>query len=240
MSILKSSLVLLMTVGVLSAKAQSADEVVNKHIAAIGGKDAIDKIKSISIEGEVAVMGQSFPSLTTIAVGKGFKSVVTVNGMEIIQVFTPEGGWAVNPFTGATAPAPITEDEKKLGPSRYNVGGPLYNYKEKGSTIELAGSDTMNGVKTIKLKLKESSGTETLFSLDPNTYYILKTETKGTINGQDIQAVTTFADYKKTDLGYVMPYTTNTSSQGFDVSITHSKVEFNKEVDPKIFEMPKS
>jgi outer membrane lipoprotein-sorting protein len=240
MSILKSSLILLMSAASLHVAAQTADDIINKHIAALGGKDAISKVKSMVIESDVNVMGQSFPSVTTMVTSKGYKNVTTVNGVEIIQCFTPDGGWSINPMMGATTPSPVSEDEKKLGSSRYDLGGPLYNYKEKGSTVELAGSDTVNGVKAIKLKVKDKNGFEIMMYLDPNTYYVLKEETKGTVNGQEMSAVTTFSDYKKTDIGYVMPYTTNTSTQGFDVTITHNKVEFNKDVDPKIFDMPKS
>jgi hypothetical protein len=240
MRILKLSMVMILAVSVMNATAQSVDEIVKKHIDAIGGKDAISKVKSISIEGEVAVMGQAFPTVTTIDVGKGYKNVTTVNGMEIIQCFTPGGGWSVNPLMGASAPAPVSEDERKVGASRFDIGGPLYNYKEKGNQLEVVASDTVNGIKTIRLKLHDSTGIETLISLDPTTYYILKMESKGMLNGQELTAVSTFSDYKKTDVGYVMAYTTNTSSQGFDVTITHQKIEFNKPVDPKIFEMPKS
>jgi len=240
MRILKSGLILLGVTTSLALHAQTADEIINKHIEAIGGKDVISKVKSIVIEGEVGVMGQTFPSTTTILVNKGFKNVTTVNGVEIIQCLTPDGGWSVNPMMGATSPTPVSDEEKKIGESRYDVGGPLYNYKEKGSTVELAGSDSVNGVKTIRLKLKDKNGMETLFSLDPKTYYVLKQETKGNFGGQDVTAITTFSDFKKTDIGYIMPFTTSASTQGFDVTITHNKIEFNKEIDPKIFEMPKS
>lgn len=238
MSILKSSLILLVSAASLHATAQSVDDIVNKHIQALGGTDAISKVKSIVIESDVSVMGQSFPSTTTIVVNKGFKSVTTVNGVEIIQCFTPDGGWSVNPMMGATTPTPVSDEEKKMGASRYDLGGPLFNYKEKGSTVELAGTDS--ATKAIKLKVKDKNGFETMMYLDPNTYYILKQETKGTFNGQEVNATTSFSDYKKTDVGYVMPYTMNTTTQGFDVTITHNKVDFNKDVDPKIFEMPKS
>ena len=240
MNIIKTSVALLLGAISFTANGQTVDDIVKKHIDAIGGTDVISKVKTIVIDGEVAVMGQSFPSTTTIVINKGFKNVTTVNGVEIIQCFTPDGGWMVNPMMGATSPTPVSEEEKKIGASRYDIGGPLFNYKEKGNTVELAGTDSVNGVKAIKLKVKDKNAIETTIYLDPQTYYIIKAESKGNVNGQDMVAVTTFSDYKKTDIGYVMPYITNTSTQGFDVTITHIKVEFNKDVDPKVFEMPKS
>ena len=240
MQILKSSLAMLLAVASLSVYAQTADEIVAKHIEAMGGKDAISKVKSLVIESEVSVMGQSFPSVTSIIVNKGFKNVTSVNGVEIIQCLTTDGGWSVNPMMGATTPTPMSEDEKKLGESRFDAGGPLFNYKEKGSTVELAGSDSVNGVKTTNLKVKDKNGTETILHLDPKTYYILKADSKGMVNGQEFVVTSTFSDFKKTDAGTVIPFVTNTSNQGLDIVITHTKVEVNKEIDPKIFEMPKS
>src|SRR6476660_1588857 len=204
MNIIKTSVALLLGVISFTANGQTVDDIVKKHIDAIGGTDVISKVKTIVIDGEVAVMGQSFPSTTTIVINKGFKNVTTVNGVEIIQCFTPDGGWMVNPMMGATSPTPVSEEEKKIGASRYDIGGPLFNYKEKGNTVELAGADSVNGVKAIKLKVKDKNAIETTIYLDPQTYYIIKAESKGNVNGQDMVAVTTFSHYKKTDIGYVM------------------------------------
>ena len=240
MKLLKSSLVLLLATAALSVNAQSVDDVVDKHIAAIGGKDAISKIKSMVIESEVSVMGQSFPSTTSILVNKGFKNVTTVNGMEIIQAFSTDTAWSVNPLMGASTPQGMSAEQKKLGASSYDVGGPLMNYKEKGSIVELTGSDSVNGVKAIKMKIKDKNNTETTMWLDPNTYYILKQEVKLTADGQEVVSTSTFSDFKKTESGMVMPFVTNTSNQGFDITITHTKIDFNKDIDPKIFDIPKS
>src|SRR5205807_5437420 len=99
--------------------------------------------------------GQSFPSVTSIVADKGFKTITTVNGSEIIQVVTPGGAWQLNPFAGATSPTAMSDDEKKYSGTPYVIGDPLVNYKEKGSTLELAGNDSVNGIKAIRLKLKD-------------------------------------------------------------------------------------
>jgi outer membrane lipoprotein-sorting protein len=239
MKLLKSSLGALLATAALAVNAQSVDDVVNKHITAIGGKDAISNIKSMTIESEVSVMGQSFPSSTSILVNKGFKNVTTVNGMEIIQAFSTDTAWSVNPLMGSTTPTGLSSEQKKMGASSYDVGGPLFNYKEKGNLVELAGNDSVNGMKAIKLKIKEKNGSETTMLLDPNTYYILKQEVKATVDGVEVMQASSFSDFKKTDSGLVMPFVTSTSNQGYEITITHTKIEFNKEIDPKIFELPK-
>ena len=224
----------------LNLFAQTADEIAAKHFNAMGGKEVFDKVKSVVMESEVSVMGQSFPSVTTILIDKGFKNVTTVNGMEIIQVHTPAASWMLNPMMGMTTPSPVDEDQRKMSPSTYEIGGPLYHYKERGGTLELAGNEDVNGVKTTKLKLKDTSGVEILFYIDPATYYIVREDVKGNIQGQEMTVTSNYSAFKKTDIGLVMPYVRSTTTQGFDVTITHNKIDFNKEVDPKIFEIPKS
>ena len=236
----KSIFVVLVALSPAVLKAQTADELVNKHIDAIGGKDAISKIKSMLIESEVSVMGQSLTSKTTIVADKGFKNVTTFNGVDIIQCVTPNGGWGVNPMMGSSTPDTLNEDQRKAIASAYEIGGPLYNYKEKGNSVELAGRETVNGVNAYKLKVKDKNGVEITYYLDPNTYYVIKQEAKLTMGGQEVTSTSSFSDFKKTDIGMTMPFTTTTSNMGLEFTINHTKVEFNKDIDPKVFEMPKS
>ena len=234
---LKFFCVALMLVGA-TVNAQTADEVINKHIAAIGGKDLIKSIKSQVVEADMSVMGSTLTSTSTIVVGKGFKNVANFNGQEIIQVVTPTSGWMINPLAGQTDPTPLPEDQVKAAQSAFDLGGDLFDYTAKGSKVELAGKEKVEGVDAIKLKLTNKEGKDIFYFLDPSTHYIIKRESTISAQGQDMTMVSTYSNHKKTDLGYVMPYTTVTN-QGFEITINVTKVVFNKEIDPKIFDMPK-
>ncbi|HYE54662.1 MAG TPA: hypothetical protein VD996_07460 [Chitinophagaceae bacterium] len=238
MKMLKSVFAGMLLLSSAYLQAQTVDEVIDKHIAAIGGKDVISKIKSQVVDADLSVMGSTLTSKTYILVGKGFRNEANFNGQEIIQVVTPTQGWMINPLQGMTDAQPLPEDQVKGAQSAFDLGGDLFNYKEKGSKAELAGNESVEGVNALKIKLTNKDGKVSTFFLDPNTYYVVKREATQEFNGQEMTTSSTFSNFKKTDIGYVMPFTT-VSQQGFEITINVTKVEFNKEIDPKIFDMPK-
>jgi hypothetical protein len=238
MKTVKSILAGMFLLGTVSLHAQTVDEIVSKHIAALGGKEVIASIKSIVIDADLSVMGSSLASKMTVLVGKGYKSEANFNGQDIIQAITPTAGWMLNPLAGSVDPQPIPDEQLKAAQSNLWVGGELFDYQAKGSKVSLEGNQTVEGVNAIKLKLTTSAGKETLYFLDPATYYIIRQESTANVGGQSMTSVSTFSNYKKTDIGYVIAYT-SVRNEGFEITVNVTKVEFNKEIDPKIFEMPK-
>jgi hypothetical protein len=57
--------------------------------------------------------------------------------------------------------------------------------------------------------------------------------------GQAVTVTTTYSNYQKTDYGIVLPYSANVDMGQFALTINTKKVEVNKEIDPRIFELPK-
>src|SRR5437868_102189 len=163
---LKISLLSIITlISAYSLHAQTVDEIVDKHIAAIGGKDVLDKINTLYMESSVTVMGNSAPATTTILNGKGYKTEMEMNGSKMVSCFTDKGGWMINPMMGATTPQPMSDDQYKIGKQQLDIGGVLYNYKDKGNKVELAGQEKIGEVNAYKLKVTTPDSTNI-------TYYI--------------------------------------------------------------------
>ncbi len=227
-----STVILLST---LSVQAQTVDEIIGKHIDAIGGKEKIGQIKSMVMESSMLVMGSDNPVVTTILNGKGWKSETDFNGQKIINCYTDKGGWAINPMMGGTNAEALPDDQYQSLKDQIHLGAPFYNYAARGTKVELLGKEEGN------YKIKTVSGSnESMHFIDSATYYIVKTTRKAQMMGQEMDVVVTFSDYKKTDIGYVLPYAGSMDFGGqFQMTSSVKKVEFNKDVDPKIFEMPK-
>ena len=93
-----------------TTRAQTADDIVNKYVAAIGGRDALNSIKSLVLVGSTEVMGQSGNTTVSIVVGKGYKTVSDIGGTSFVTAVTPTQGWGINPYMGATTPTAMPEE----------------------------------------------------------------------------------------------------------------------------------
>jgi len=216
-----------------TAKAQTADDIIGKYTDAIGGKDKLAQIKSVYTEATVNVMGTDNPATTTLLVGKGYRSEAEVNGSKIIQVYTDKGGWAVNPFAGGTDPAPMPDDQYQAGKDDIWVGGALLNYKAAGYTAELLPKDGNN----YPIKITAGKRVTTYF-IDGTSYLLTKVTSTASMQGQDTNVTTSYSNFQKTDFGYLAANKIDVDLGQFQLSYTVKSITVNKDIDPKIFDMP--
>lgn len=235
-TLIKGVLLISTTLGIATVKAQSVDDIVNKHLDALGGKNVINSVKTVYVESSVEFMGNEAPSTTYILNGKGYKSELNFNGTKIIQCITEKGGWAINPMTGQSSAVDMPGDQLKSSQLNLGLGGPLMDYASKGFKVTLEGTDSAD----YKVKLSTKDGIEIVYYINNKTYLIDKAVNKTSINGQDIETTAVFSDYKKTDAGLVMPYTQQIVLPQVTLNITNKKIEVNKDIDPAIFEKPRN
>jgi hypothetical protein len=218
-------------------RAQTVDEIVNKYVDAIGGKDKLAKVKTVYIVSTSQVMGNEGPSTTTVVNGVGYKIVTEMSGQTYTIVFTDKGGWQVNPYAGATTPTPFPEAAAKLGKEKLDAFGPLYNYVAKGNKVELQGKEGS----AFKLKVTSPESGESTVFIDTASFYMTKLVASSEFMGQTIDVITSFSNFKKGDMDIVFPNAVDISYGGqFNITNTVNKIELNKTIDPAIFEMPKS
>jgi len=240
MKFVKRSLLLFTVLfSVASLQAQTADDIIAKHIEAIGGKEKLKGINAIRMENTMQVMGNDAPSTTVIVNGKGFRNESEFNGQKIVQVFTNKGGWAVNPMAGSTDPQAITDEQYKAAQDQIYVV-PFLDYGARGNKAELLGQEKVGTVNAYKIKLTNKDNAATTYFFDPSTYYIVQTVRTGEMMGQQVDVTTSYSDFKKTDYGWVVPQAMEINMGGqFSLTAKVNKVEVNPTVDATLFEMKK-
>jgi hypothetical protein len=98
---------LLLTVSFLLAvvmiNAQSLEDIIKNYTVA-NKLDKLSGFKTIKITAKTSMMGMDMPIEIWMKNPNKIKSVTSVNGQSIIQVFDGEKGYMVNPMAGSSEP----------------------------------------------------------------------------------------------------------------------------------------
>lgn len=226
-SIFTAAAICFATVNVM---AQTAEEVVAKHITAMGGAEKLATLNTVKMEGSMSIQGMDIPVVITKSHQKGMRLDLEIMGTSNYQIINDKSGWLFFPIQQMDAPQEMPADQYAASKGQLDARGGLVNYKEKGYTIELVGTEKVEGKDAHKLKVNKGAETSFYF-IDAVTGYISKTSSKREMDGQSMDVETVFSDYKKNAEGFVFPYST-TTMQG---TIVFDKISANIPVDEKIY-----
>ncbi len=222
---------LLAFVSVATVHAESVDEIVNKHIDAIGGKNAWKKINSVKMSGTVTAQGTEVTVVLTAAQGKGVRQDISVMGMSGYNFVTPTEGWVFMPFSGQQKPEALTADQVKDSQDELDIQGELVDYKQKGHTVELLGKEDVDGTECWKVKVSLKSGKVKTAFIDPSNFFIIRETSKSKADGQEHEQTTNFSNFQKLPEGITVPMTIGTGMGDFVIK----KIEINSKIDDSLF-----
>ena len=226
---------MLATMLAVGAYAQTVDEIVDKHVAALGGIDKIKAITTIITDRSMAVNGMEIPSKTYLVVSKAVRSESTIMGNSMVEVLSDGTGWMIRPtmMGGTGEPEDMPAAQVKQTTSQLDPFGALVDYKQKGNTVELVGKEKLDKKDVFHLKVTTKDGVVVDEFLDASTYLVSKV--KLPINGQEAEM--SLSDYKDIE-GVKFPYTIDMASQMGQLSFITNKVVVNSKIDESIFKKP--
>jgi hypothetical protein len=228
------------------AHSQTADDVVEKHLAALGGRAALEKLTSRVETGTISVSiagGELSGSIEIYnKVPNKSRTLIKIDASQFgvgqilqDQRFNGTSGYAIDTLNGNRE---LTGDQLEL--ARINAfPSPLLQYKSAGSTLELLGRETVNDRDAFVLRLTPMTGRAARLFIDAETF--LLTKILITVNvpqlGGDVEQTILVSDYREVD-GVKVPYQIQSNNQFQTVLITPTKVEQNVAVDDKMFLKP--
>ena len=214
-----------------AVRAETVDEIINKHIDAIGGAVNWRKIAGVKMQGTSTSQGMDINMSFSVSHLKGFRMDISLMGMTGYEIVTPNGGWYFMPFQGQKQAEAMTPDDVKESQDQLDIQGKLLDYKQKGSTAELVGKEDVEGTECYKIKLTLKSGKVITEFIDPSSYYLIREVQKMKANGQEREQIVNFSNFQKLPEGIVVPMTLS-SGMG---DVTVKKVEVNPKFDDSTF-----
>jgi outer membrane lipoprotein-sorting protein len=235
----KLTFLLALTLTAFTMKAQTADEVVEKYLKAVGGADKWKKMETMVTTAKGEMGGMSFPIVLTAMRPNSLRMEADIQGTKIVQPsFDGTTAWTVNPLGGAAEPTKMDEESTK-DLARNKFEDEFIDYKTKGHIVTLEGTEEAEGAKCFKLKIVLKQGGEKIYFMDVENYIpimIREFAMSGPNKGQASEVV--MGDYKEVD-GMMMPHSIEQKAGGqtqFVMKI--EKIEINPKIDKSVFAFP--
>lgn len=230
-------LTVLFLVSGISLTAQSLEDILNDHFAAIG-QDNLLKVNTQKTTGKMLQSGLEIPFIQMIKRPGKVRIEATLQNLTLIQTFNGSEGWTINPFAGVTDPQPMSEDEVKSMKYNGDMDGMLWNWKEKGYTVTLEGEEDMEGTPSLVVKLVTGTGDTFTYYIDSDTFIMLRLNTKMLVMGNENESDTYLSNYMMVD-GIAVPGKIETKVKDQIVmTLVIDKVELNTDIDDTLFEKP--
>lgn len=222
--------------GGITGFTQTADEIADKHIEAIGGKENWRKVKTVITEGVMSLQGMDIPVTTTAVHNKGNRQDLVIMGQPNFVILTPTAGWTYMPIQGQTTVEALPEDAVKKGVDELDAQGALVDYKAKGHSLEYLGKENAEGKELHKLKLTLKGGKVTTYYIDGQNFLLVKSTNTQEMNGMKMEMTTGYGNYQKLPEGVSVPMSL-TIPLGPDMfaDMVLSKVTINKDVPEETF-----
>jgi len=151
-----------------------------KAIAAIGTKEALNNIKDVELKGTANLMGQSLEMKQTIVMPGNSVTTMSMGGMAIMRQAVVDGKYSV---AQQGQEAPITDDLKEgLDESATLV--PEQLFLTKGYGLKIVGAEKIDGKDAIDVEVTTPSKKVSHRFYDATTFLLVKTSKSEEVPGQ--------------------------------------------------------
>ncbi|MBR07450.1 MAG: outer membrane lipoprotein-sorting protein [Rickettsiales bacterium] len=241
------AMVLVFAAAGLSAQDITVDEILENYFENTGGLENWKALKGVKMTAKLNQGGMEIPlEIVQMSDGRTYTKF-SLQGTEIYQgVFDGETLWGIN-FQNMQAEKSDAETTANYKLNINDFPDSFIDYEEKGYTVELLGTETIDGAETYKVKLVKEPITINGEEQEDVTYYYFDTEAFIPI-AQDtevkqgpqagiIQRITQ-SDFDEVE-GLYFPFSmTQGVKDGPSQPISIESIEVNPEVDESVFKFP--
>jgi hypothetical protein len=211
----------------------TAAQIVDKNMAARGGLQAWRAVQTLSLQGKMGAGGNQrailalpmphgkelvntlprrpaeeaqLPFLMELKRPRKMRLELQFKGQTAVQVYDGTNGWKFRPFLNRNDVEPYSKEELEIASHGEDLDGPLVDYVAKGSRVELAGTEKVEGHNTYKIKVVEKSGHTFHIWIDEQTFLEAKVEGQPRrLDGTEHPVEVYYRDFRTVD-GLQIPF----------------------------------
>jgi outer membrane lipoprotein-sorting protein len=226
--------VLVIIFGTQSLKAQTLQEILSKHMQALGGEKVIrEERNSVSDIDVVVPGGLSGKVKDYFKYPDKLRTEMDLKVMKELTIYDGKKGW-VQDANGQVRELAGMELEETRSEIYFSLYGYLFPERSKGE-VEYMGREEAGGINYYVLQATPEGAEPVKMFINPQTYLIDKTVSKYDI----VVATNYFSDYK--DFGGIKVATSmrmNTGDTAYDIRTSLANIESNPELSDTLFKIP--
>jgi len=223
------------------------EEIVSRHVEALGGEDALRAIETLRKTGTYVYNGTEHPIVSYHKLGR--RSREEVDGLQIWGTGRREGhvvvrgtngtiAWNLDESRGSEWSA-IPASRAAIVLEDADLTGALVDAEKKGHRVELLSSGDVEGKPAHRLKVTFASDFEQIWFLDVETFLLLRKEMAGEETERDLERPRAwyFDDYRPVN-GVLMPFWVYVEEPLFSREYAFETIDANVTIEDAIFEPP--
>lgn len=213
---------------IIKMQSQTAEEIIDEHIKAIGGYDRIKKLKTIIFETVTQYPNRIRHSKSYIINDSAIHTDNLNSTGEIgYGIVTKSEGWTFTATTNSMKKK--TKAEIKEFQQVLDIQGPLVDYKEKGNKVKFLGQETIDSSKYLMVRLVKHDNDRLIYFFD-TSYFVFRVQYQP--SGKNLQYTVEYS-YQSVEGGYFFIHKSKDLEKGIETVYTNYIV--NPEIDRSLF-----
>ena len=217
--------------------AQTAEEIITKHIAARGGAENWAKVQSMKMTGTYSSFSTPHPFTLWRKRPDLYRFDHNLAKWPVTVAYDGRKCWQINPLYGTEDATSIPDADSLVVLRDKDFESILFSYAAQGQPIEYLGEGEVEGQPCHRLKVTLPDSTEETWYLDRETYLEVKVEGRTYDFGRQVSLEAYFDDFREVE-GVLIPFYQERQFETRYRVYTVDAVEINLPVDDALFVMP--
>jgi murein DD-endopeptidase MepM/ murein hydrolase activator NlpD len=229
LTIIVAVLILSVVAGITVAHAQAlnAQQVLDKALAALGGKENLSKIQTRTASGKVEAKSVTGTYQLWAKAPDRLKTTLDISIQHVERGFDGSDGWEKR-----TSVRELNESELERLKQRA-VFNPLLSYLNAGTLVELKGKKQLLGAEAYEIQFSPKGEPPVTFYFDTSSFLLLREDHRL----QDALLKISYSDYRKVN-DVLVPFNIKEESPGQTISITFDDYKLGVPLDDSLFKNP--